>query len=87
MNAAWTTASLEKLEIIFRDVFLDDRIVITEKTSPADIDEWDSLAHINLLSTVEKAFNVHFSAEDIGDIVDISTLLATLKRKSLINDH
>lgn len=75
--------ALEKIQLIFRDIFIDDSLIITEKTSPLDIDEWDSLAHINILSAVEIEFNIHLTAEDMSAIKDISTLLNTIDaRKS-----
>ena len=86
MNANRKDESLKKIEAIFRDIFLDEHMVISEKTSPADIDEWDSLAHINILSGVEKEFKVHFSAEDIGNIVDVSSMLTVLSERQAFDD-
>ena len=40
----------ERLNKVFRDVFDDDDITVTETTTSADIDDWDSLEHINLWS-------------------------------------
>ena len=45
---------MQKLNAIFQDIFDDDSIVVTESTTADDIDEWDSLEHINLVDTVEK---------------------------------
>lgn len=75
--------TLAKIQLIFKDIFLDDSLVITENTSPLDIEEWDSLAHINILSAIETEFDIHFTAEDMSDIKNISTLLYTIEmRKS-----
>ncbi len=81
MNDVWKKNALGKIEAIFRDHFLDDNLHISEATSPADIDEWDSLAHIGLLATVETAFAVHFSADDMAEIDSVSSLLAALDRR------
>ncbi|MGD0506037.1 MAG: acyl carrier protein [Steroidobacteraceae bacterium] len=55
-----------ELQTVFRQVFDDDSLVVTEATSAADIDEWDSMAHINLIIAIEKQFDVKFSAAEIG---------------------
>lgn len=67
----------EKLNEIFREVFEDDSIVVTDSTSSADIEDWDSLTHITLISEVEDAFDIKFSMKDVigmknvGEMVDI----------------
>lgn len=81
MNEIWKKAALITIESIFRDHFLDDRLSITEATSPADIEEWDSLAHINLLVAVEAEFAVRFSANDMAQIDSIASMLVTLDRR------
>lgn len=80
MNEAWKKSALTKIETIFRDHFLDDGLNVTEATTPADIDEWDSLAHINLLATVESVFGVRFSADDMAEIDSVATMLQVLDR-------
>ncbi len=71
------TAILEAIQPIFHDVFDDDSLVITRATSAADIEDWDSLEQINLLSAMEKKFGVKFSLGDVrglqnvGDLVDL----------------
>lgn len=81
MNDAWKKDALVKIEAIFRDHFLDDSLRISEASSPSDVDEWDSLAHINLLAAVESEFAVHFSADDMAEIDSVSALLVALDRK------
>ena len=68
---------LERLNNVFRDVFDDDSIIVTETTTAADIDGWDSLMHITLLSAVEDKFDISFQMKEVvkmknvGDMVDI----------------
>lgn len=67
----------EKLNEIFRDVFDDESIVVSDVTSAKDIEDWDSLNHINLVVAVEKTFGVKFSMgetqkmKNVGEMVDI----------------
>lgn len=67
----------EKLNTIFTDVLdLDEDIVLTDNTCAEDIDEWDSLSHIQLVVAIEKAFSAKFTSSQImnwstvGDMVD-----------------
>lgn len=67
----------EKLNEIFRDVFDDDSVTVTETTTADDIEDWDSLTHITLISAVEKAFKMRFkmgevvTMKNVGEMVDI----------------
>lgn len=69
--------ALVLLNRIFADVFDNEDISITEETDSSEISEWDSLAHVTLIATIEKEFNVKFGMNDIlnaktvGDLVDI----------------
>lgn len=66
----------EKLTEIFRDVMDNDEIVLEENTTAEDIEEWDSLAHVQLIEKIEEVFGLKFSAkemmswEDVGEFVD-----------------
>ena len=52
---------LSELIEIFQKTFENDKIYITEKTSPSDLEDWDSLNHASLIYTIEQYFNVKFS--------------------------
>lgn len=62
---------------VFHDVFDDDRIVVTETTTADDIEDWDSLEHINLVVAIEQRFNMKFTMgevtgmKNVGEMVDI----------------
>ena len=70
------TEILEKLNEVFHDVFDNNDIVVTEQTNANDIEEWDSLIHITLISAVEDEFDVSFdmktvvSMKKVGDMID-----------------
>lgn len=67
----------EKLNEVFRDVFDDDSITVTDATTANDIEEWDSLEHINLLAAIEQEFGMKFSMgqvvsmKNVGEMTDI----------------
>lgn len=67
---------LMKVQEIFRDVLDNEEIVLVNETTADDIEEWDSLSHVQLVVAVEKAFKVKFSSKEIlswknvGEMVD-----------------
>ena len=67
----------DKLNEIFRDVFDDDSIQLTDATTADDIDDWDSLEQITIINGCEKKFNVKFnmmevtSLHNVGEMVDM----------------
>ena len=69
--------ALEELQEIFRSVFDDDSLIINRETTADDIEDWDSLAHIELVSNIEKKFSVKFtmvevmSLENVGEFLDL----------------
>ena len=66
----------DKLNEVFSDVF-DEEITVSDTTTAADIEDWDSLTHITLISEVEDAFGIKMSMKDVlslknvGEMVDI----------------
>lgn len=67
----------EMLNEVFRDVFDDDSIVVHDETTANDIEDWDSLEHINLIVSVEKKFGIKMNIGEVnalkkvGDMVDL----------------
>ena len=71
-----------KLSEIFADVFDEDSIQITPQLSAKDVDGWDSLTHIRLMLTVEKAFKIKFSTSEIGKLENVGDLAALIKSRT-----
>ena len=71
---------LEKVTAIFRDVFDDDTIEIGEETTAADIEDWDSLTHITLVSEIEDAFDFKFSMKDVLGMKNVGEMLDILEK-------
>ena len=65
------------LNTVFQNVFDDDSIIVNDKTTADDIEDWDSLEHINLIVTIEKQFHIKFSMgetntmKNVGEMVDL----------------
>lgn len=71
-----------RLTEIFEDVFDEDSITVTPSLSAKDVDGWDSLTHIRLLLTVEKAFKVKFSTSEIGKLETVGDLVKLIQARA-----
>lgn len=71
----------EKLQDVFREVFDDGAIEISDGMTAADIEEWDSLEHIVLIVAVEKAFNVKFKTVEVISLKNVGEMIDLLERK------
>lgn len=76
-----TAEVYQKLTGIFRDVFDDESIAVRPELTADDVDEWDSLSHIRLVLTVEKAFGVKFSASEIAKLKNVGEFADLIKAK------
>jgi acyl carrier protein len=76
-----TSTIQTRLTDVFRDVFDDDALAIDASTTASEVDGWDSLAHIRLMLSVERAFKVKLSASEIGRLKSVGDLLELLERK------
>ena len=73
---------LVKLQKIFRQYFDDPELLLFETTSARDIEEWDSLAQVGLILSIEKEFNLRFSIEDIESLENIGGMEKLIERLS-----
>ena len=71
----------DKLTPLLRDVFDDDSIVATPTLKAADVDGWDSLAHVRVILAVEKAFGVKFKAAEVNSFKNVGDLAAAIAAK------
>ena len=67
-----------RLQQVFRDVFGDDSIVITADTTADDIDDWDSMEHINLIGAVEDEFGVRFKMREVSGMKNVGEMVSII---------
>ncbi len=70
----------EKLTYICRDVFNDENLVITEKTTAADVEGWDSLTHLSLVNELEETYKIAFTLDEVTGSKNIGELLKALMK-------
>jgi acyl carrier protein len=70
-----------RLTGIFQDVFDEDSIKVTPELSAKEVDGWDSLTHIRLILTVERAFKIKFSTSEIGKLENVGDLVALIQTR------
>lgn len=73
-----------RLNEVFQDVFDDDSIIVDEHTTAADIEDWDSLSHITLISSVEDEFRMKFSMKEVVEMKNVgemATLVAARRKR------
>lgn len=72
---------LNKVQDIFRDIFDDDDILISDNTIPEEIKDWDSLNHVLLISSVQEEFNIKVDLEDSINMIDVKGILKVIAQK------
>ncbi len=75
-------AIFARLTDILRDVFDDDEIVARPDLTAAQVDGWDSLAHLRVIFAVERAFGVSFAAAQVGGLENVGALAELIARKT-----
>ncbi len=77
-----TTELLEILNGIFRKVLKKDDIALTEDTTANDVDGWDSLTNMVLITEIENKFGVRFTFRDIVKLKNVGDLCHTIMNKT-----
>ncbi len=75
------TEIFKKLNEIFMDVLDLDECKLTDGTSANDIDEWDSLSHIQLIVAIEKTFNIKFTSLEIMKWKNVGEMVDTIEQR------
>ena len=75
------TEIVEKLTAIFRNVFNSENIVLRDDMTADDVDNWDSLTHMAMISEVEKCFSIKFKLKELNKMRQVGDLIAIVESK------
>jgi acyl carrier protein len=70
-----------KVQNIFKDIFDDETLEISDSTNSSDIDEWDSLNHINLVVAIEKEMGIKFTFEELAKLKNVGAMVDLMLQK------
>jgi acyl carrier protein len=76
------SAIYTRLTEIFQSVFDDDFITATPALSAKNVDRWNSLTHIRLMLTIEKAFKIKFSTSEMSKMENVGDLVTIIKART-----
>ena len=71
----------DELNQIFKVLFKDNQINITEDTSADSVDGWDSITHLSLIVEVEKKFNIEITGFDVMNLKNVGDLINLIIKK------
>ena len=75
------TDILKQVQDIFRDILDDENIILSDASTAEDIEDWDSLTHIQLIKTIEKNFSIRFTSREILSWNNVGEMLDCIKSK------
>lgn len=64
-----------KIQEIFRDIFDDEKLVIQDSTNSSDLEDWDSLNHINLVVAIESDLSIKFDLEELSNLKNVGAMI------------
>lgn len=73
---------LSKITAIFRDILDNDDVVLTDTTVASDVEDWDSLNHIQIIVGIEKAFKIKFTSTEIHHFKNVGELIGAIESKT-----
>jgi len=73
--------TIEEITPVFREVFDDDSINLTRSMTADDVEEWDSLTHMNLVIALELKFKIKFALGELQTLKNVGEMLDLINRK------
>lgn len=71
----------ERLQNVFRDIFDDESIELFDEMTSDDIEDWDSLMHMNLIIGIEHEFNIKFTVEEVIKAENVGEFISMIEDK------
>ena len=70
---------IEQLNVVFREVFEDEQIMVKTETTADDVDGWDSLSHVTLIVAVETHFRIKFTQKELLTMRNVCDLAVAIE--------
>jgi len=74
---------ISRLNEVFRDIFGDPSLSVNENTTSSDIEDWDSLEHINLIAAVENEFGLRFKMREVSGMKNVGEMIAIISERGI----
>lgn len=74
-------AIIEKLTAIFHEIFNDNNIVLSDEMTAKDVENWDSLTHMLMITKVEETFGIKFKLKELNKLKMVGDLINTIETK------
>jgi acyl carrier protein len=71
----------QKLTLVFRDLFDDPTLEISDATTAKDVAGWDSIMHVTLIVAVEKAFGISFTTKEVKTLANVGSLIQLIANR------
>ena len=71
----------EKTQEVFREVFGNSELVLADDLTPTDVEQWDSMGHLNLMIALEKCFGIKFTTTEIPEMQSVVAIVSLVKEK------
>lgn len=72
---------MSQITTIFRDILDNDDIALSNTSTADDIEEWDSLTHIQLIVALEKHFKIKFTTQEITSYKNVGEMAESILKK------
>ena len=72
---------LPEIQEIFRSVFDDPSLIITRESNASTVEDWDSLAHVNLVTAIERKHKIRFALGELQELKNVGDIIDLIQRK------
>jgi acyl carrier protein len=72
---------LPEIQEIFRNVFDDPSLIITRESNASTVEDWDSLAHVNLVTAIEKKYKIRFALGELQELKNVGDIIDLIEKK------
>ena len=72
---------LEQLQPIFQNVLDQPDLVITRQSDASSVEDWDSLAHVNIVTAIERHFKIKFALGELQELKNVGDMVDLIKAK------